>query len=314
MTSQIKFFQERFSFEPIPPFRLDLTVWVLRRSASNVIDYWHEGIYERIIVVDNKPFHLTISQNDSINNPKLEINVLGILPNPRVFIEPVIRWMLGLDIDLNQFYDIVNKEKLLNTIFLRFKGVKPPRFPTLFESLINGICFQQLSLQVGTVLLNRLAKSYGLTLQMEFQHAMPTPENLLNVNVEDLRKLGFSQNKAISILDISKIFSLQKIKFENFSNFTNDKIIESLKEYRGVGRWTAEYVLLRGFGKLDCIPGDDIGAQNSLKKLLGIESKLDYHTFKEIISQWHPFEGLVYFHFLLEKLYQKDFIKQDQTN
>lgn len=88
----------------------------------------------------------------------------------------------------------------------------------------------------------------------------------------------------------------------------NEEIVRHLTKLRGIGRWSAEYALLRGLGRLDIFPGDDVGARNNLQKLLHLQNKPDYEGMSKLTSQWHPYEGLVYFHLLLEKLRQKGFI------
>jgi DNA-3-methyladenine glycosylase II len=71
---------------------------------------------------------------------------------------------------------------------------------------------------------------------------------------------------------------------------------------RGVGRWTAEYVLLRGCGRLHVFPGDDVGAQKRLARWLGRPRPLDYAGVGRAVSRWQPYAGLVYFHLLLAGL------------
>jgi len=56
--------------------------------------------------------------------------------------------------------------------------------------------------------------------------------------------------------------------------------ITCLRQIRGVGRWTAEYVLLRGFGRLQIFPGDDVGARNNLQRWLGLSEALNYDAAK----------------------------------
>lgn len=73
----------------------------------------------------------------------------------------------------------------------------------------------------------------------------------------------------------------------------------------GIGRWSAEYTLLRGFGRLDILPGDDVGAQKNLRELLALEARPTYDQIKLLSQRWQPYAGLVYFHLLLEKLQRK---------
>jgi DNA-3-methyladenine glycosylase II len=71
---------------------------------------------------------------------------------------------------------------------------------------------------------------------------------------------------------------------------------------RGVGRWAAEYALLRGLGRLHVFPGDDIGARNNLQRWLGLLEPLDYDGVQRALAKWEPFQGLVYLHLLLRGL------------
>jgi DNA-3-methyladenine glycosylase II len=71
---------------------------------------------------------------------------------------------------------------------------------------------------------------------------------------------------------------------------------------RGVGRWTAEYVLLRGLGRLHVFPGDDVGARNNLQRWLGLLEPFDYDGVQRTLAKWQPFQGLVYLHLLLKAL------------
>jgi DNA-3-methyladenine glycosylase II len=77
---------------------------------------------------------------------------------------------------------------------------------------------------------------------------------------------------------------------------------------RGVGRWTAEYVLLRGLGRLHVFPGDDVGARNNLQAWLRLASPLDYDGVGRTLNRWRRYGGLIYFHLLLDRISEKGFI------
>lgn len=85
----------------------------------------------------------------------------------------------------------------------------------------------------------------------------------------------------------------------------NDAAVrQGLLELRGVGRWTAEYVLLRGLGRFHVFPGDDVGAQKRLARWLGRSRPMDYAGVQRAVRRWSPYAGLVYFHLLLDGLSQ----------
>ncbi|MCZ7666886.1 MAG: hypothetical protein M5U34_06490 [Chloroflexi bacterium] len=86
-----------------------------------------------------------------------------------------------------------------------FKRVKPPRFPTIFEALINSIACQQISLDAGISLLNKLAENYGLNYSdgQETYYAFPQPEALCSISEEEMKQLGFSRQKTRAIAELS---------------------------------------------------------------------------------------------------------------
>lgn len=78
--------------------------------------------------------------------------------------------------------------------------------------------------------------------------------------------------------------------------------VAQLQLHRGIGRWSAEYALLRGLGRTHVFPGDDVGARNRLQHLLKLSQKLDYAAVARRLRRWRPYAGLVYFHMLLDGL------------
>ncbi|MCL4416529.1 MAG: hypothetical protein M1365_07525 [Actinobacteria bacterium] len=75
--------------------------------------------------------------------------------------------------------------------------------------------------------------------------------------------------------------------------------------HRLMGRkqiFASEYILLRGFGRINIFPGDDVGAQKNIKELLDLNERPNYEEIKKLVSRWDPYAGMVYFHLLLNKL------------
>src|SRR5262249_17984401 len=70
---------------------------------------------------------------------------------------------------------------------------------------------------------------------------------------------------------------------------SDDDVRRQLLALHGVGRWTAEYVLLRGLGRLQLFPGDDVGAQKRLAQWLGRTRPLDYGGVERADEPWHPY-------------------------
>jgi DNA-3-methyladenine glycosylase II len=187
--------------------------------------------------------------------------------------------LLGFDVDLDEFYRRTRHDPHLGPLAHRYRGLKPPRFPTMFECLANAIACQQLTLTVGIVLLNRLAESFGpigTTPSGADVHAFPDAADLISGTPAGLRKLGLSTRKAEYLLELARGVADGSVDLAALSNFGDDTVSASLQELRGIGRWSAEYALLRGLGRLGVFPSDDVGARHNLARRLGLDRPLDY--------------------------------------
>lgn len=310
MIGDFHMFHERIFLSVTPPFRLDFTVWALRRRQKNLMDRWDGNQYRRIVVLNNNPIQLTVTQPGATKESKLVIALQSkkeITALVRKEAKALVQQMLGLSIDLHPFYVLANKHDVLKSLVAQFTGVKPPRFPNVFEALVNAIACQQVTLDLGILLLNRLSERFGPVFvdAGATSYAFPRPIDLAKVSEDEIKNLGFSYQKARAIQELAGNVASNQIELSSLETMTNKEALDFLLAIRGVGRWSAEYVLLRGLGRLNVFPGDDVGAQNNLQRLFQLDAKPDYEKIRKLTSQWSPYEGLVYFHLLLEKLNRK---------
>ncbi len=232
---------------------------------------------------------------------------------PGISHEPIRQMLdrvLGLSIDLAPFHRIAAGDPRLHALATRFRGMRPPRFPTVFEALMNGIACQQLSLEAGLTVLNRLAEIYGQAAASgpEAGRAFPRPCDLGGATLQSLRALGFSRAKSAAIIEAASAAAGQGVNLEALMVLDDASLFAKLDALRGVGRWTAEYVLLRGYGRLGVFPGDDMGARNGLQRWLGSRRPLDYERTQKVLRRWRPYGGLVYLHLLLKYLDERGMI------
>jgi DNA-3-methyladenine glycosylase II len=72
-----------FSLDPVPPFRLDLTVWTLRRRADNRVDRWDGQTYRRALALDGIPVEAVVTQPGAADAPRLHVTLSGARPLTR---------------------------------------------------------------------------------------------------------------------------------------------------------------------------------------------------------------------------------------
>jgi len=295
-----------FQLKPVPPFRLDLTVWVLRRRSHNLVDRWDGGTYRRVLVVQGQAVEVAVTQTGPAESPRLLVEAGHTQPQKevRAILTPVLTKMLGINAGLADFYRLAEADERLGPLVARWRGFKPPRYPSVFEALVNAIAGQQISLTLAIHLLNRLATSYGPVFPGagEPLRAFPGPMDLANLEPEAFRTLGFSHSKGRAIIGVARGLTTGSLDLEDLENMEEPEAVTRLMGLKGVGRWSAEYVLLRGLGDWDIFPGDDAGARRHLEKWLKQDDPLDYEGVRRILARWHPYGGLIYFHFLLSGL------------
>lgn len=146
-----------FELKPISPFRLDLTAWTLRRRPDNVVDRWDGTTYRRVLPLPVGPVEIAVIQVASPEAARLKVTVAGqpVSAPVRVAVTTALERLLGLPIDLTEFYHFAMQHRMLEPLTQRFKGMKPPRFATVFEGLINAMACQQLTLTWGVRLLTK---------------------------------------------------------------------------------------------------------------------------------------------------------------
>jgi DNA-3-methyladenine glycosylase II len=263
-------------------------------------------VYRRVLVVDGATLVVAVTQPGGPAEARLQVAVAGgrVSAATRPAVTATLERLLGLGVDLAGFYQLAAGDERLGPLAERFRGLKPPRFPTVFETLVNAIACQQVTLTLGLRLLNRLAATHGPVADgaPDGLLALPGPERVAALEPGALRALAFSRQKACALRDLAQAIVGRGLDLDRLAALSDATALRELCALRGVGRWTAEYVLLRGLGRLHIFPGDDVGARNNLRRWLRLPEPLDYEGVRRVVAPWEPYAGLVYLHLLLDHL------------
>ncbi|HLY02013.1 MAG TPA: hypothetical protein VKR56_05885 [Candidatus Cybelea sp.] len=279
------------------PYRLDLTASVLRRLSANVVDVLApDGAYLRVLQVAAQPMLVRVTAEKP---GALAVTLEGARSGHPLALETVRR-MLGADRTLNEFDRGAARIPWLRPLARRMRGVKPPRYPTLWEACVNAIAFQQVSIHAAGAILRRYVVGLGSPFEWRkgvTLHAFPDSEATLRANDDVLRAAGLSANKIATLRRVGEDLAsgtLDERMLEERSSLEAAALLTSIK---GIGPWTATVILLRGLGRLDVFPMNDSGVARSLAfaggSLPEIESVLD-----TLGSQ----RGMLYYHLLLARL------------
>ena len=154
----------------------------------------------------------------------------------------------------------------------------------VYLHLCASIISQQLSTKVAKVIYGRFLALYG--------KKEPTAKEILETPVEKFRSIGFSNAKASYVHNVCKFFVEKNLTDARLNKMSNEEVIDLLTQIKGVGRWTAEMILMFTLGREDVFAVDDLGIQQSITKLYKLDSsdkKLMKEKMLQISSKWAPY-------------------------
>src|SRR5205814_10704235 len=102
-----------FELHPAPPFRLDFTVWALRRRPHNAVDRWDGTTWQRVLVIGGELLEATVTQHGTDERPLLRVTLSGnrISQRAKDGAAWLLRQVFGLSIDLSSFYRLAARDK-----------------------------------------------------------------------------------------------------------------------------------------------------------------------------------------------------------
>lgn len=278
------------------PFHLEATVRVLQRRPTNLVDVWEDGRYLRVLTMPEGPVLLEVVNHGTIARPKLRCRALagGESRDTRAAAVRLVRAVLGLDLHPEPLQRLLEGERKLGTVALALRGMRPPRFPGLFETFANVIPFQQLSLDAGVAVVRRLVERFGRTVlhQGHARYAFPTAAAIAGARLDALRACGLSARKAEALRGAAVAVEAGDLTEAKLSQLGSADAIRLLAGLPGIGSWSAAVILLRGLGRLDVFPQGDVGVIRGLTGLMGVRPgpPLD-----RVIQRFGDRRGYLYF-------------------
>lgn len=280
----------------VTPYRLDLTVSALRRLPTNQIDvYTADGRYLRALDGFAVPVVVSVRQ---VRADALAVSVTGHAGDAARALASVRR-ILGTERDVSDFYRHARKLPWLAPLARRMRGLKPPRYPGLFEACANAIVFQQVSLHAASAIMRRLIAALGVQVEHDgVPLAMfPTVERFLGADDAVIRAAGLSASKLATLRRAGEAIAAGAIGEAMLEERSSPDAALLLQRIKGIGPWTAAVILLRGFGRLDTFPGNDSGVAANLALITG--ERVDPGPIVEALG---PQRGMLYFNLLLARL------------
>jgi DNA-3-methyladenine glycosylase II len=273
------------------PFRFDLALRYYQSSPSTIAEVVDDRAYRRAFQAPAGPAVLTARAAAG----GLVVAVAGP-GGDQAGIEQaaaIARRAFGLVDDATGLVAVAAGDGALAERLRRYLGLRPLAIPDPFEALVWAILGQQINVAFAARLKRVLLERYGRVVEVDGRafRLFPGPERLVDVTPEELRRLQFSRQKALYVRELARAVLDRRVDLEALRARPDEEVVAEITRLKGIGRWTAEYLLLRGFGRADAIPAGDVGLRAIVGRLHGLGRNASEPEVRQAAEPFAPYRG-----------------------
>lgn len=209
-----------------------------------------------------------------------------------------IREWLDLDTDLEPFYLLAADDPLLAAAASAHRGLRLVGIPDLFEAMAWGILGQQINLAFAYTLKARLVEAYGgrIACEGDAYWTFPEPRVIAGLEVKDLLPLKLTVKKCEYLIHVAELIAIEAISKGMLKELGYGEAEKALVRIRGIGPWTANYVLMRCLRMKDAFPIDDVGLHHAIRHATGSDAKPSREEIMRLSAGWRGWESYATFY------------------
>ncbi|MET4559922.1 DNA-3-methyladenine glycosylase II [Lysinibacillus parviboronicapiens] len=271
----------------------------LTREKNECMYEVDNDLLTRVIVIGDTGF---LVQLRVIANQEMVVGFLGdTRPTKdwqRQEIVQYIRAWFDLDNDIAPFYELAQTDSLLKTPVKNFYGLRLLGIPDLFEALCWGVLGQQINLAFAYTLKKQFVEAFGDCIEWDGKKywIFPTYERIAQLTPSDLSSIKMTVKKSEYIIGIAKLMVSGEVSKEKLMNMRFDEAEKNLIQIRGIGPWTANYVLMRCLRFPTAFPIDDVGLINAIRDSCHMDRKPTKDEILKLSSPWNNWQSYATFY------------------
>jgi DNA-3-methyladenine glycosylase II len=244
------------------PLDFTASLALLRRSGDDLLDRWDGEWLTRTVRIDGNSVAYTCRPSGSLETPRLVVTVEDPAHAPaisRVIIESIARLTPA-------FSQLCRTDPVIGWLAERHRGFRPLLHPELMVALVRCISAQQVNLRWAATVRRRLAEGYGRRHEVAGQLVYSLdPERLARCTIAQIRALQFTTGKADYVINAARAIAEGHLDLAQLRALSDDDIIARVTTIRGLGLWSAEWLLARTLGRPRVSAGD-LGVRKAVGK------------------------------------------------
>jgi DNA-3-methyladenine glycosylase II len=280
---------------PKPPFDFAKTLRYpgAARPIHNEPPHTGES-FRKALCLDGQMFVFSVSSRGTIDEPELAFEIVSdepITPELKAVIEGRIGFFLSVDDDLQPFYDIARTDPYFEPIVDGLYGYHQVKFLTPFECACWAILAQRNTMPAALTLKQRLIDRYGGELEVDgvTYQAFPEPVQIVSSEPDELFYLLPNLRRAEYLVEAAKAFLELDEEFLTTADY--EKARRWLKGIRGIGNWSAPFILLRGFGRTERIPPNEWRIVDAASKIYAGGGELSEDEVHRLGAKYGRWQG-----------------------
>ncbi|WP_338766001.1 DNA-3-methyladenine glycosylase 2 [Massilia sp. METH4] len=269
-----------------PDYRLCDVLAFHRRDTESVAEQVRQDGLRKGVMLDGVPVLLAV---DFTPAAALCTAELDGKPAPALErrADAAFHSILGLRIDPAPFCAFAAADPLFGPLVQRQPGLRIVQSATVFEALTWAIIGQQINLSFAIALRRTFIQQAGRPHSCGLW-CYPEASDAARLELDELTTRKFSRAKAETLLRFAHLVSSGELDLEPGPGNTIEQIGKKLLAVKGIGPWTVNYGLLRGYGYPDCSLHGDVAVRTALQRLAGDEARPDMVRAEQILQQYQP--------------------------
>ena len=282
------------TIRPVPPFDFELTAGYHTYFQSRYgTDTMEDGVYQRLLDLGDKLVLASVRSTGTTDDPELALDLQGedLKPEDVERCGARVAWLLGVDQDLVPFYELAKADDAMAGLVERFYGLHLPHTATVFEALILAVLGQQISTSVARIIRTLLIETFGPSGEFggETFYAFPRPDAIWASSPAQLHTMKLTQRKSEYVHGLAGSALDANLGLESLDGLNDQEIVAKLTALRGVGLWTAQWVLIRAVGRPDALPLGDLALRRVVSRLFTDGAEVTDAQVEDIAQRWSPY-------------------------